>query len=161
MAQTEMENWNMGSFSNNVPRAVLPLLLALTGVACGAEPTEESRAGAVAQADVPKITPQCSDPDGGADAGTAVVRSNPGYYYGPGWGGAYPPSYGYGGYGGYGYPYDGLGAYGPYGYGVGGYGYGPYMGGYGAYGGYGIWEPNYGIAPVAGEPQDAGSGCAP
>jgi hypothetical protein len=155
-----MEIWNMGSFSKNVPRAVLPLLLAFTGVACVGEPTEESRAGAAAQA----VLPQCVDLDAGADAGTdagATPFSNSGYDYGS-LEGVSDPFYGYG--------YDGLGlaTSGPFGYGVGGYGYGlggygyglggygyqpSYPGGYGLYGG--ALEPNYGIVA----PPDLGSPC--
>ena len=71
----------MGSFSRNLARALSPLTLALTVVACVADLTEEAQLGAVAQAD------QCAS-DGGAAAagvgGAAVPVLNPylaGYCY--------------------------------------------------------------------------------
>jgi hypothetical protein len=155
-----MEIWNMGSFSKNRCGAALSLLLALTGAACIALPND----GPVARA----FLPQCSELDGGYDAGTRV-STTPGGLYGSGLGSVYPTYGGYYGaypsYGTYpGYGYEGVeasGASNPYGYGVGvgytpsytgSYGYGDY-GDYGDYGEYGAWEPNY---PV---PYDAGIGC--
>ena len=40
MAQTSREIWNMGSFSKNVSRTLIPLSLALTVVACVPEATD-------------------------------------------------------------------------------------------------------------------------
>ncbi len=141
----------MGSFSKNASRAVLPLALALGGVTCIAQSTEDSRLGAVAQPDTPKGTisttttvPQCN-PDGGAGDGGPnayleaylnALEGAPAPYWGSDlWGGyggyGYEPSYtgwyggvGYGGVGYGGVGYDGLG-YDGLGYGVGYYG-GPY-----------------------------------
>jgi hypothetical protein len=140
----------MASFSHHVPRAVLPLSLALTVVACVVESSEEARLGAVAQADTPTTTTTSSGPQCNTDAGpNDTIPGWPGYLgygaypgawalgylggYGEGalgaWGLGYPAGYGLGystGYLGYGYP---TGYFGGFGYtGLG------YPGGYGSFG---------------------------
>ena len=88
----------MASFAKKVSRALLPLVLALPGIACVADPAEE-RTGVAEQADTPTF-PKC--PDGGT---TLLAPPEPyqsyvsGYApsyatgYAPGYAAGYAPGY--------------------------------------------------------------------